>query len=174
MSGQLSCKVLRVYNPLTPWFYVITLAIYCGIIYFFTHDRQPFFNALMSNTALGLFVVFGIIPLILTPFLLSFTKSHFIFTNGEVIENRGYVFGLFKIPEIRIPWSEFNGWEIDVASFRGTKTPYIELYRKDQKHIFISKRFARCWLNETDVKWETYEKHFKSLPESVSKVKNNL
>lgn len=169
MPGQLSCKVLRVHNPLTLWFIVITLAIYCGICYFFiARYKQPLFDALMSHTAFGLFVVLGIIPLIVIPFLLSFTKSQFIFTNVEVVENRGYVFGLFKTPEIRLFWTGFIGWETDVASFRGTKTPYLELYLKNQKPIFISKRFARCWLNETEVKWETFEKHFKSLVNEIN------
>jgi hypothetical protein len=122
----------------------------------------------MGHPPFIIFLFTGFAAIFFIPMFLSLTKSYLIFSKDEVIEHRGYISGLFKIPELRMQWSDFKSWEADFTNSRGSKKKsyYIELFPKNQHSIFILDD-GRYWQNDTEIKWKAFEQHFKALVKEV-------
>jgi hypothetical protein len=165
MTNELSSKVTRLYNPYTPLVVILILGGYTAVCYYyFSHFPEPMLQPVIGHLSFMGFLLLGIAAVIVIPILFSITISYLVFEKDGVVENRGYLFGLFKIPEIRMQWSDFEAWEADYTIMRGSqkKAYYIKLFPKNAQRFFISEN-DKHWHNGTEIKWKTFEQHLKAL-----------
>jgi hypothetical protein len=175
MKDELLCKTQRIYNPWAKWIVLLLILFYVMVhVYYFTHFTDAIIHPIIGKIPLLYFSGFFILFIAFIPLTLSMTNSKFIFKKDEIIEYRGYVFGLFKIPEIHTQWSEIEAWdyEFNDSNKYNSKTWSIILFFKNKTKIHLD-NYDFYLQNGRIVDWKDFHKKLKTLFVEISLPKKD-
>jgi hypothetical protein len=164
--------VCRFYNVSLPIYFILLTALFIiHVIIIMNYYQHHSFPGEKDFFIISFFSIM-VVPLFL-PIPFASMLSNFSFSTGGVVEERGYLWGLYK-KRIITPWTGFESWDKSYYYSPVTREsiPQINLYEKPARllHVFRfnPKATSKCKSNDRPVKWDTFSKHLIEIFEEVN------